>query len=447
MSAILYEGLVTLIYGGILAVFCILPLKKHLRISTDRVMLGSAVFVCMLAVLDTLVSNTIGNMIPFDYTFFTSFLWLYLGYLALSYATDQPWYRLLFLMLLSLNIINLSRSITLLIYGLFAEELLAATYSFIDLFGFGIPAIVIALPGVRLVRHYFDMLDALDAQAYSRLWMIPLFFHILYVVQILLYPADEYILANTVKICIMLCAFVTYSQMVNAIVKSAKASKEEMFHKQLQHQLAIETARIADMKQHMSEIKRIRHDHRQHLHILQGLLQEHKAEEALQYLEEYENSIADVMKPPLCENFVADTICRRYQTLAVQCGIRVSVHACLAQDAGIAGNDLAVILGNMWENAIAAVLDGTNEQKFIRLWIQSQKDRVMIRMENGYSSILIDDNSQFLSTKQDQYKKEGIGISSIKAVAEQYEGTAEFSYTAEVFTVSVLLYIPDNPIK
>ena len=153
------------------------------------------------------------------------------------------------------------------------------------------------------------------------------------------------------------------------------------------------------------------------------------------------------MKPPLCENFVADTICRRYQTLAVQCGIRVSVHACLAQDAGIAGNDLAVILGNMWENAIAAVLDGTNEQKFIRLWIQSQKDRVMIRMENGYSSILIDDNSQFLSTKQDQYKKEGIGISSIKAVAEQYEGTAEFSYTAEVFTVSVLLYIQDNPIK
>lgn len=108
---------------------------------------------------------------------------------------------------------------------------------------------------------------------------------------------------------------------------------------------------------------------------------------------------------------------------------------------------MAVILGNMWENAIAAVLDGTNEQKFIRLWIQSQKDRVMIRMENGYSSILIDDNSQFLSTKQDQYKKEGIGISSIKAVAEQYEGTAEFSYTAEVFTVSVLLYIPDNPIK
>ena len=353
---------------------------------------------------------------------------MYLTYLALSYATGQPWYRLLFLLFLSLNVINLSKSITLLTYSLFAEELLTAPFSFIDLFGFGIPAVVIALPGSCIVRRYYDMLDALDTQTYSRLWMIPLFFHILYVVQILFYPADEYILANTVKICIMLCAFVTYSQMVNAVVKSAKASREEMFHKQLQHQLSIETARIADMNQHLSEIKRIRHDHRQ-------------------YLEEYENSIADVMKPPLCENFVADTICRRYQTLALQCGIRVDIHACLAQDIGIAGNDLAVILGNMWENAIAAVLDGTDEQKFIHLWIQAQKDRVIIRMENGYSSILIDNNSQFLSTKQGQYREEGIGISSIKAVAEQYEGTAEFSYTADIFTVSVLLYILDNQIK
>lgn len=446
MSAVIYEGLVTLIHSSLLAVFCILPLQKHVRISKSKIIIDSILFVCMLTVLDTLASNTIGNIISFDYTFFTGFLWMYLTYLALSYATGQPWYRLLFLLFLSMNVMNLSKSITLLTYSLFAQELLTAPFSFIDLFGFGIPAVVITLPGAGIARRYYDMLDTLDTQAYSRLWMIPLFFHILYVVQVLFYPADEYTLANTVKICIMLCAFVTYSQMVNAIVTSAKASREEMFHKQLQHQLSIETARIADMNQHVSEIKRIRHDHRQHLHILQGLLQENKAKEALQYLEEYENSIADVMKPPLCENFVADTICRRYQTLAVQCGIRVDIHACLAQDTGIAGNDLAVILGNMWENAIAAVLDGTDEQKFIHLWIQSHKDRVIIRMENGYSSILIDDNSQFLSTKQGQYRKEGIGISSIKAVAEQYEGTAEFSYTADIFTVSVLLYILDNQI-
>ena len=57
--------------------------------------------------------------------------------------------------------------------------------------------------------------------------------------------------------------------------------------------------------------------------------------------------MAEAIQPPLCENFVADTLCRRYEALAKQAGVEVSISALLPKEPGVAGSDLAVILGNL----------------------------------------------------------------------------------------------------
>lgn len=100
----------------------------------------------------------------------------------------------------------------------------------------------------------------------------------------------------------------------------------------------------------------------------------------------------------------ADTLCRRYEVLAKQAGIEVSISAALPKEPGVAGGDLAVILGNLWENAVAAALDADEGRRFIRLRVQAQEEQILIRMENGYG------------------------------------GMADFTYTPDTFTASVLLY-------
>ena len=64
------------------------------------------------------------------------------------------------------------------------------------------------------------------------------------------------------------------------------------------------------------------HDRRQHVQVLRGLLEKGEVKEALAYLKDYEGSMAEAIQPPLCENLVADTLCRRYEALAKQAGVK-----------------------------------------------------------------------------------------------------------------------------
>ena len=153
-------------------------------------------------------------------------------------------------------------------------------------------------------------------------------------------------------------------------------------------------------------------------------------------------SMAGAIQPPLCENFVADTLCRRYETLAKQSNITVAMNISLPKEPGISGSDLAVILGNLWENAVAAALDAKETHRFIRLRIQTQEEQVLIRMENGYDGVIYQESERFLSSKPGRNRAEGVGIASIRSMTRRYSGLTTFDYTPDTFTASVLLYLP-----
>ena len=87
-----------------------------------------------------------------------------------------------------------------------------------------------------------------------------------------------------------------------------------------------------------------------------------------------------------------------------------------------------------------AALDAEEGRRFIRLKVQTEAGRVLIRMENSFSGPVCEENERFLSTKPGRNKAEGVGIASIRAVAERYGGIAGFTYTPDAFTASVLLY-------
>ena len=106
---------------------------------------------------------------------------------------------------------------------------------------------------------------------------------------------------------------------------------------------------------------------------------------------------------------------------------------------GISNSDLSVLLGNLWENAIAAASFLAEEKRYIHLKIKKEECRVMIRMDNSFQGVIYEENGHFISTKRSDNRVEGIGIRSIKAIAERYDGMAVFTHTSELFTASILL--------
>lgn len=443
MEAILSEYLVWVIDIAMTIFFCLYVLKDCLRVRTP-VLCGIAAALTLFGAAASLgAAAFVNGRLPFtmDYTITLLPLWLLAALFLLRWASSEHWGRLVFVLLLSVQTLHFCQAVTYFTYGLFFPSLAEGTFHWADLLGFGIPRLLITWPLAVFCQRLYRKLVAADMKQYFRLWIIPLFFVFLYFMQSNLYSVNNnFTLANGFRIIICVSAFMTYSQMASAVSSSAKAAKEAETRAQLAHQLDLQRARVEDLESHAEEMKRIRHDSRQHVRVLRGLLEKGEVQEALAYLADYEGSMAQAIRPPLCENFVADTLCRRYEALAKQAGVEVFISASLTSEPGVAGSDLAVILGNLWENAVAAALDAPEGKRFIRLRVQAQEEQVLIRMENGYGGVVYQEGERFLSSKPGRNKAEGVGIASVRAMAARYGGMADFTYTPDTFTASVLLY-------
>lgn len=427
------------------ACFCFYIFHEQLKACISRLAVYIMILGCVFGML-SLAARELCSRLPFyiDDELASLAIMLVTGYFCLKAVVSEESGRILFVLYLSLHVQYLCLSITYLAYAAWFPWIATADkYLPADIPGHALPILLLIPPFAIITRKIYNMLRKADAAAYHRIWFIPMLFLMLYFIQVYFYPVSEkdtQAEANLMRLILTICAFVTYSQMASAVAQSAKATKEKEIHIQLAHQLDLQRSRLEDIEIHAEEIRRIRHDHRQHIQVLKGLLENGDTDKALEYLNGYEVSTAANMQPVLCENFVVNTLCCRYETLAIQSGITVTHKLRLPQDIEITGCDLAVIIGNLWENAVAAALDADKEHQYIRLYIQEKEDMVFIRMENGYNGIIYQKEGQILSTKPDRDKTPGVGIASIKSVTARYGGIAEFHYTPDIFTASILLY-------
>jgi sensor histidine kinase regulating citrate/malate metabolism len=173
-----------------------------------------------------------------------------------------------------------------------------------------------------------------------------------------------------------------------------------------------------------------------------------KAASVRAYLQEYADQVEEVAAAPVCENAVADALCRRYRALAAKDNIHTDVAVSLPFKTGVADADLAVLLGNLWENALEACRRQTDGEKTIRLRAQLSGNSMMISIINSFSgelrvreqSIAEKDGELVLFSLKRGEEKEGVGLASIRAIVKRYGGLDEVTYDANRFNVKVLLY-------
>lgn len=364
---------------------------------------------------------------------------LLLGWYYLRRITDEDKVWLLFLICMTLSFMYFCASVTFVVY-LYMPQYSSGLYVYEDIFAFTLPIALFWIPFAWEMRHLYRKMRRIIIINRWRLCAIPLLFSISLWLQDVFLPDDiiGVIPSCIVKGFIVFCSFLTYSQMISALISTEKAIHEEENLKFLSRQLEMQKARMEDMEVHTEELRRIRHDRRQHVEVLKALLAEENIDKAREYLQDYEDTIRENIQPPLCENFAVDAICQRYMILAKQADIDTSTSIKLSRNPGISSSDLAVVLGNLWENAIAAALDAP-VRKFIQLTVAEKDGKILIRMVNSFSGKVACEDDKYLSTKAGRNFSTGIGLSSIKATAEKYGGVAEFSHSGKLFTASVLL--------
>jgi len=190
------------------------------------------------------------------------------------------------------------------------------------------------------------------------------------------------------------------------------------------------------LHKHIDETKKARHDLRYHISVFQSFIDTGETEKLAGYLSEYKKSIPDDTGLEYCENYAVNSILHYFVEMALSEGIQVDVHTELPEKININDTDLCIIFGNCFENAIEASRK-VNGSKFIKVSSVIRGDMLAITVDNSFCGAVVKRGEMFLSEKQDG----GIGISSVNAVADKYNGETRFETKDNVFQASIMLQV------
>ena len=185
------------------------------------------------------------------------------------------------------------------------------------------------------------------------------------------------------------------------------------------------------LQQQERQVRQLRHDMRNHLTVVQGLLERGDTQGAVGYLEQMAGSQALQGVRRFCENESANVVLSAKAEAMEQAGITADFAVSLPKDLPVADTDLVALLGNALDNAIEGVQNAA--VKKITLRCRVDKGLLMLRLENPVGGEV---NPDLSTTKADKFSH-GFGIPGMREIAERYHGTLD----ADVKDVCFILFI------
>ncbi len=240
---------------------------------------------------------------------------------------------------------------------------------------------------------------------------------------------------------VMLCLGTIFVyMMVSRLIREHRQNQQL---REKEYMLTMQQNQYMHLQDRIEEARRAKHDLRHHLHLISAYLNDGKTEELRAYLQEYSASIPDDSRISYCDHYAANALLMYFASQAENFGIRWEVSVDLPLFVGIPDNILTVVLGNLLENAIAACKKEADSPR-IRIYGRTDDSAVFFKISNTCTQRLKKSPSgQYPSTTAGG---QGIGLRSVQNIAEAYDGIMETNQTDGVFTVSVMLTIPDEPV-
>lgn len=185
------------------------------------------------------------------------------------------------------------------------------------------------------------------------------------------------------------------------------------------------------LQQHERQVRQLRHDMRNHLTVIQSLLERGDTQEAVGYLEQMAGSPALQGIKRFCENESANVVLSAKAEAMEQAGITADFAVSLPKDLPVADTDLAALFGNALDNAI----EGTQNAAVKKIILRCRVDKglLMLRLENPVGGEVHPD----LSTTKADKSSHGFGIPGMREIAERYGGTLNASVKDGKFELMV----------
>ncbi len=277
-----------------------------------------------------------------------------------------------------------------------------------------------------------------NRRQWRQAWIIPIIFSIVSLAycennfEITYMRFNQVIARFTLSIGVVIVSVMQFSNM-NTEEKFVRAEEKAKRSKML---IDMKSEQYNMITEKIEKTRKSRHDIHHHINVVYQLAKENKIEQLIEYLEEY-NKIDSTKEPMVyCNNSTVDAILNHYILLAKDNGIEVHLNVALPEELKIRDTDLCIVIGNLLENAIEA--SEKEENKRIKLRINRSNEYICMLVSNLYNGEIKKGHSGYYSRKR-EFKDTGIGLSSVSAVVEKYDGRMEVDHTNGEFNVFIMM--------
>lgn len=277
-----------------------------------------------------------------------------------------------------------------------------------------------------------------NRRQWRQAWIIPIIFSIVSLAycennfEITYMRFNQVIARFTLSIGVVIVSVMQFSNM-NTEEKFVRAEEKAKRSKML---IDMKSEQYNMITEKIEKTRKSRHDIHHHINVVYQLAKENKIEQLIEYLEEY-NKIDSTKEPMVyCNNSTVDAILNHYILLAKDNGIEVHLNVALPEELKIRDTDLCIVIGNLLENAIEASKKEKNKR--IKLRINRSNEYICMLVSNLYNGEIKKGHSGYYSRKR-EFKDTGIGLSSVSAVVEKYDGRMEIDHTNGEFNVFIMM--------
>ncbi len=221
-----------------------------------------------------------------------------------------------------------------------------------------------------------------------------------------------------------------YGAVLWIIFNTIRSMIEESNTELVNQNVAYLQGQLKTAKENELAAKTVRHDFRHHNQNVVSMLQKGEVQEAISYLEQYNDSLNGSNPNDFCPNITVNAILSSFYTRAHQSGISISIAADTKENVLIADMDFVAILSNLLENAINGCLE-CNSAGEIALNIRTVSDKIVILCTNPCKPGIVIENSMI--------KNRGIGIASMLSAIRKYDGDIRYDIDQETLKVCIIL--------
>lgn len=173
------------------------------------------------------------------------------------------------------------------------------------------------------------------------------------------------------------------------------------------------------------ELRKFRHDYREHFAVIQRLSEEDEALRVLNYLNDIE-----VMNESLhfvsTNNIIGDAIINRYEHMCREEGIALTVDGKFPEQMQIAETDLCIILSNGLKNAYEAARKCGSDQRNIMISIENDGEHFLFVVIRNSCRESLELKDGIPVTKKEDKKNHGLGSQNMAEASQRSGGNVNW---------------------